>query len=185
MLDMSSIQSYVEQDLNAVESLINSLYDNNFSGFFVGAREVFTRLDSKLHPITDEELNWILIDLPVKLFDVSERLSAFKMKCETLKLLLKKKESDVAADAKEEGYKASDIKTIVSSETIEDRLLINAYSSVISRVESEIIFSKELIMSGKKIWTARRDADSSNPVAEVQSDLPEYQIKGKDYIKGV
>lgn len=183
MLDMSCIQSSVEQDLNAVESLINSLYESNFSEFFVGAREVFARLDSKLHPITDEELNWILIDLPVQLFDVSEKLSSFKMKCETLKLLLKKKESDVAADAKEKGYKASDIKTIVYSETIEDRLLINAYSSVISRVESEVVFSKELIMSGKKIWTARRETDASNPVSEI-SELPEYQIKGKDYIKG-
>ena len=184
MLDMSSIQSSVEQDLQAVEGLVNSMYKNNFSEYFKGAREMFSRLDSKLHPIADDELNWILIDLPIKLFDVSEKLSQFKMKYETLKLLLKKKETDLTADAKDNGYKASDIKTLISAETVEDRLLINAYASVISRVESEVTFAKELIMSGKKIWTARRETDVSNPVSEIPSDLPEYQIKGKDYIKG-
>ena len=185
MLDMSRIQSSVEQDLLAVEGLVDSMYEKNFSEYFVGAREMFTRLDSKIHPITDEDLNWILIDLPVKLFDVSEKLAAFKMKLETLKLLLKKKETDLTANAKENGYKASEIKAAVNAETIEDQLLINAYASVISRVESEVTFSKELIMSGKKIWTARRDTDASNPVSEIPSELPEYQIKGKDYIKGV
>jgi hypothetical protein len=184
MLDISSIQSSAEQDLQAVEGLVNSLYEHNFSEYFKGSREIFSRLDSNSHPITDEELNWILIDLPVKLFDVSEKLSQFKMKHETLKLILKKKESDITSELKDNGAKAGDIKIEVANATIEDKLLINAYASVIGRVESEVAFSKELIMSGKKIWTARRETDASNPVSEIPEELPDYKIDGKTYIKG-
>ena len=184
MLDFSKAILNASQDLNAVSDLVDSMYSSNFSKYFETAREMFARLNSKEHPITDNELNYVLIDLPVQLFDVSEQLSSFRMKLETLKLLLKQKERNLIKDAKEAGFGATEAKDFATVDTIEDRLLISAYSSVISRVESEISFSKELIMGAKKIWDARRKADASNPVSEVSAELPEYSIPGSSYIRG-
>lgn len=188
MIDMKNIEADARADLESVSGFIESLYQTNFSEFFAESRELYARLGSKTRPITDEELSWILINLPMNLFYVSERLNDFRMKYETLKLRTKKKESELANEAKESGFTASQAKEYVNANTLDDKLLQSAYMSVIERVESEISFSKELIMGAKKIWDARRRTEQSNPVSEVTEtadDLPEYKpSKPKDYIKG-
>ena len=69
----------------------------------------------------------------------------------------------------------------------EDKILILAYDNLITRVEKEMSYSRELIMSAKKIYDARRNTEQSNPVSEVnskQNDLPDYysSTSGKQYI---
>lgn len=186
MIDLSAIQASVSGDLDAVSGIVESMYNTNFAPYFKESRDVFNRLNSKVNPISDDELSYILIDLPVKLIDISEQVGAFRIKCETLKLLAKRKESELSSELKESGMKSADIKETVTLNLMEDKLLISAYSTVISRVESEIAFCKELIMGAKKIWDARRKSESANPVSEVESkdDLPDYQFGGKSYIKG-
>ena len=69
----------------------------------------------------------------------------------------------------------------------EDKILILAYDNLITRVEKEMSYSRELIMSAKKIYDVRRNTEQSNPVSEVsskQNDLPDYysSTSGKQYI---
>ncbi|WP_302320422.1 hypothetical protein, partial [uncultured Duncaniella sp.] len=61
----------MQEDIDSVVSWCNKLYDDNFATYFKGERELFERLQSKTHPITDEELEWILTSLPLELFSVS------------------------------------------------------------------------------------------------------------------
>ena len=50
---------------------------------------------------------------------------------------------------------------------IEELILDLAYESVISRVDHEISFSRELIMGAKKVWDRRRQTDVVNPIGTV------------------
>lgn len=193
MIDLSAIEKTMSDDLNSVTGFVNSMYDKNFAAYFTDSREVFARMNSKVQPITDDELNYVLIDLPLRLIDVSEQLSTFKMRHETMKISVKQKENELAAEAKDNGLKGSEAKEYVTSNSMEDKLLLSAYAAVIYRVESEIAFCRELIMGAKKIWDARRKSESVNPVAEVNDSpdgLPEYSYveteskKKKTYIKG-
>lgn len=193
MIDLSAIEQNMSDDLNSVTGFVNSMYDKNFSSYFADSREVFARMNSKVQPITDDELNYVLIDLPLSLIDVSEQLSSFKVRHEAMKLTVKQKENSLASDAKDKGMKSAEAKEYVTNNSMEDRLLLSAYAAIIYRVESEIAFCRELIMGAKKIWDARRKSESVNPVAEVNDShdgLPEYSYveteckKKKSYIKG-
>ena len=193
MIDLSAIEKTMSDDLNSVTGFVNSMYDKNFASYFADSREVFARMNSKVQPITDDELNYVLIDLPLSLIDVSEQLSSFKVRHETMKISVKQKENELTSKAKDLGLKGSEAKEYVTNNSMEDKLLLSAYAAVIYRVESEITFCRELIMGAKKIWDARRKSESVNPVAEVNDSpdgLPEYSYveteskKKKTYIKG-
>lgn len=194
MIDLSAIEQNMSDDLNSVTGFVNSMYDKNFASYFADSREVFARMNSKVQPITDEELNYVLIDLPLRLIDVSEQLSSFKVRHEAMKLTVKQKENYLSSDAKDKGMKSAEAKEYVINNSMEDRLLLSAYAAIIYRVESEITFCRELIMGAKKIWDARRKSELVNPVSEVSDSpdgLPEYSYveteskKKKTYIKGV
>lgn len=84
-----------------------------------------------------------------------------------------------------EGISESKAKERCIAEFAGDRFLVSAYDSLYERVSRQITFSKELIMSCKKIWDARRNSDQ-NPMPSVsETDLPEYQAPNKPstYIK--
>lgn len=179
-LDLNSIHRSMSDDIDAVSEWCETLYQDNFGNHFVDARVLFDRLQSKEHPITDDELSWILLDLPIDLFDVSEVLNRFRLNFEVVKMRIKQKESEIAKNSSEPTAAKRNAEAAML--TIEDKILMSAYSSVISRVESEITFCKELIMGAKKIWDGRRKTESVNPVAPVEDELPEYK---NQYIKGV
>ena len=51
------------------------------------------------------------------------------------------------------------------------------YNSVNERVRRQISFSRELIMSSKKLWDARRATEDANPIGGVvkeETELPNY-----------
>lgn len=182
MINFNDINKEMSDDITAVTDWCTDIYDSNFSEYFKDSRKLFDRLKSKTTPITDEELSWILIDLPLRLFDVSAELNKFKVQQEVIKMRTKEKESTAAHD--------STAKTVAlrqeeaSMAVIENKLLITAYSSVITRVESEISFCRELIMGAKKIWDSRRKSESVNPVSptnESAANLPDY--RSNQYIK--
>jgi hypothetical protein len=179
MIDLNSVMSENTKDIESVVSWCSEIYDEKFAEYFLNARVLFERVQSKTHPITDDELSQILIDLPMKLFDVSEILNQFRLSYEVVKLRNKQKESDLMKSSSE--TTAPKRKSDAELQMIPDKLLVTAFDSVITRVENEISFCRELIMSSKKIWDARRKTEQVNPISEV-SDLPDYNVKS--YIKG-
>jgi hypothetical protein len=169
-------------DMSAVQTFCDELYDQNFKSNFEEIRELYTRLKSKVHPITDEELEYILTTFPLELFVVSENLNKLRLNCEVVKLKNKqtmetiRKNAEVEADSLNMTKSAKNdyVSNAIKNHMVEYEVLYSAYSSVISRVENEQAFAKELIMGAKKIWDSRRSADNSNPISPVVPDLPEY-----------
>lgn len=165
-------ENNVDKCVTETNDFCHGIYDREFAPYFLETRMLFDRLKSKVRPITDEELNWILISLPLTLFDISGKLSDLKTAEEVIKLRIKELEYEF--------IKASDEKTAAAKKeaaamsTIQDKMFLAAYQGIISRVENEISFSRELIMGAKKVWDARRRAEQSNPVSPIDAKTPIY-----------
>ena len=189
MIDLSSIHKEFSEDIDAVQSWSDEIYQSHFSEYFKDQRDLYMRLKSKQHPITDSELEDILTTMPLELFTVSEILSQFKVSMEVIKIKVKQLEAEKVAESEQKAM--TNKKEEAALKTLEHKLLSTVYSTVISRVTNEIDFSRELIMGAKKIWDSRRNTDSSNPVGHVVNDdstLPDYRpgddsSGGKMYIR--
>lgn len=180
MIDIKSICEEMDEDVQNVIEWCNDLYDKNFSSFFQGQRDLFKRLQSKTHPITDDELEWILTSIPLQLFTVAERLSEVKITQEVIKMKNKK---DII-DKTNESTQSSQTKRKEEAEylMLEHKLVDTIYSSIINRVDTEVSFSRELIMSAKKIWDRRRQTETINPIKPV--DPSEPKIAYRPHIPG-
>lgn len=155
------LESAMSHDLSSVQSWCDEMYEQSFSSYFSETRQLYDRMQSNVHPITDEELSDILTLTPLNLFSVSEELNRFRLNYEVIKLKAKEHESDKSDTG--------------ITRTIEDKLILTAYNAVITRVSNEISFSRELIMAAKKLWDRRRSAEEANPIGDkVASTLPEY-----------
>ena len=165
MGDISKAVASLQEDFDAADRLVDEIYQKYFASYFNGENELYVKFQNAEVIITDKELEWILITLPLNLKSASSALAQFKQHNEIVKLTIKqRKGKDVVADPElDDEYKLMSI----------------IYASVITRVESELAFSKELIMGAKKVWDARRNSETA-PVGEVvkefDSELPEYKI---------
>lgn len=180
--------AYVE-DLTAVESYIQNLYSEHFESHFSKVRDVYDRMKSEVSPISDSELEYILTVLPMELFFCAESINAIRLNKEVIKLknketqaeLKKVHTSQLTAELDKSGSKMStsafndEVKNRVSASMVEYELFQTIYDSLISRVESEMSFARELIMGAKKVWDSRRNSENSNPVAPVDSSRPTYK----------
>lgn len=176
MIDITEYKA----DIDEMNEFASNLYVTNFDPYLSCIHELQTRLQSNVQPITDTELEDVLTVLPLNLFSVSEALNRMKLEQEVIKLNLKKRKVEIQNNLPEKSkISKSDL---IASELADAEIIIAVYSTVISRVESEMSYCKELIMGCKKIWDGRRLSEKSNPVSEMNIDkLPEYQ---KDvYIK--
>lgn len=189
---MNSMQKVLEEytdDMMSVNEYCDQLYEQYFAEHFSDVRELYSRMKSKVHPITDEELEYILTLFPMELFAVSEALNKLRLQAEVVKLKNKEKLEELRKQAKTESEQLELNKTEtleyinhrVSEQMVEYEVFLSAHSSCITRVENEQTFAKELIMGAKKIWDSRRNSENSNPVKEV-TDLPEYRSP-QTYIK--
>ena len=185
-MKLQDVYKTYEEDADAVVDFCNELYDINFADYFKTSRELFNRLDSREKPITDDELSWIVVDLPRKLFDVAEVLNTFTVRLTAIKLKVKEKRSQLIKAATEKSVTAKQDAAVI--QTIDDELLINAYESIIERVGRELSYSRELIMGAKKIWDRRSKSEGMNPIGEVDpQNMPAYnpnKMPRKDYIYG-
>lgn len=171
-------QEYIED----IESWVDEQYDRFFRSCFDKVNQIHSSMKSHTRQISDSELEWILTELPMELFSISENLNKIRLDAEVIKLRKKSIRRDVdgkfAIKAKDEKLTKSEIKNLVDAEMVEHDILSSAYSSLIARVESEISFSRELIMGCKKIWDARRKTETSNPISEVVpntgDNMPSY-----------
>lgn len=183
MIDLNKILKEHESDINEVSAWAEEQYQNQFATHFKKVNELHDKLKSKDNPLTDEELEWILTSLPLELIDVSEKLSNVKTSQEVIKVSIKTKETELADSfMDDEGMSASKAKELAANETIEDKLLLSMYDIIYERVSRQVTFAKELIMSCKKIWDARRNSEQSMPSIH-DSDLPEYSEPTKTYVK--
>lgn len=188
MDSIKEVLTKYSEDIDAVQKFCDELYEENFSSNFQQVRELYKRMKSDIHPITDEELEYILTTFPLELFVTSERLNKIRLNCEVVKLKNKETIEEIRdkalAEATDQGLNKTQtneyVSHAVSRNMVEYDVLFSAYSSVITRVENEQSFSKELIMGAKKIWDARRNTELSNPVGAVVPELPEYSITADD-----
>lgn len=173
-MDLQGRLDKLSSDINDVNEWSEGEYNKYFSEYFKGEVELYDKLKSSKSQITDSELEWILTDLPMELFSVTEQLSKLKTAQEVIRLSIKKKEREYVKTHTEGSETKRKEEAAALSE--EDRLLVSVYDSIIDRVSRQMTFSKELIMSAKKIWDARRS--DGIPLPEVNIDpsrLPEYK----------
>ena len=181
--DLKKVQSNIEPDMKAVDDWCNEIYDSQFSNYFKDIKELYLRFQNDKHPITDEELSIILTEVPLNLFSVSENINRIRLNHEVLKLKIKETRDSIihTSPAKTQSQRKED----ADIATLEQELLSMAYTTVITRVENEISFTREIIMAAKKLWDSRRRSEGSMPVGPVDEDLPAYNPNSnKSYIKG-
>lgn len=182
------IQDY-SKDVDSIQAFCDDLYQNLFSYNFAEVRKLYQRMQSEHRIISDDELTYILTELPIELFTIAENLNKLRLQYEVVKL----KNKERIAEIKQQLYtttadspftkaeKQELIQAQIAAQSSEYDILASAYACVISRVESEQSFSRELIMGAKKIWDSRRSSELSNPVSPTTTELPEY--KRKQYIQ--
>lgn len=176
-----SLNRFSEFDEILEQEYLDMFYEN-----FKGLHDLYSRFKSKVTPITDEELSYIMTTLPLQLFDVSENLNYLKLRCEILKIDMKTKSADVRLNSSYDadsgltkGEYHEYLNNVIASTTEEDQIVLALYRTLIERVESERMYAKELIMGAKKIWDSRRSAEESAPVQP--TDLPEYDSMVSQY----
>lgn len=187
----SFIESQYKEYIEDIETWCNEQYNLYFKECFDSVRKIHKSMESQVRAISDTELEWILTELPMTLFSISESLNKYRLEHEVIKLRKKKIKLELEAKAKQlvedDFLSKSDTKSWLDAQLSEHDILLAAYSSVISRVESEISFSKELIMGCKKIWDARRKSEASNPVSPVDlrdvDKIPDYSTRYDQYIR--
>lgn len=166
-----------KEEIDATIEWCEHEYNDRFGVYFKDIKDMRKRFQSTDQPITDKELSWILIDLPMVLFDVSEKLSQLKVAAEVVKLRMKEQEVDLMSK--------STAKTITQKraeaelQLTEPKAQLAVYKSVISRVDNELDLARELIMGSKKVWDARRRTEGIHPVNIIEP-IPEYKNYGED-----
>ena len=169
---------YSDADLVQLLEDVNSVYNKTFAEFFTLNSDLYKRLHSESRPITDDELQSILMDLPLEMMSASEELSSLKLTREVLKIQIDAVYQSTYSKSSE---KTDALRRCEGTASVVDlKYQLAAYDSIISRVESKISFSRELIMSAKKIWDARRQTESTMPVATKdysEESTPKYYVK--------
>ena len=176
-MDISKILNKFSSDIDEVNAWAEAEYNKYFSEYFKGEVDLYNKMKSSKSQISDEELEWILTDLPLELFSVTEQLSKMQIAQEVIKIGIKDKEREYIASAEGSATKK---KEEAANLTAEDRLLVDIYDSIMERVSRQMTFSKELIMSAKKIWDSRRADGIPLPEVVTREDkLPEFKITDK------
>ena len=161
MSDISKALEFLQADFDAADKLVDDIYNKYFASYFIKEEEMHQRFQDTDVPINDLELSWIITALPLELFSVANALAQFRQHLEIVKLKMKQRKTEKITD---------------TNLDTEFKLMTIIYTSVISRVEQQISFSKELIMGAKKVWDARRSSEVA-PISEINlPDLPEYDV---------
>lgn len=175
-----------QSDLDDISNWCDNTYNAQFAPYFTEIDHLYDRFNSKYKPLSDSELEEILTVIPLNLFGVADILSKFKAQREVVVLTIKKTKYE--ATKRSEGSTLAAKKEEAANSVIDDEILLKAFDTLIERVEREMSYSRELIMSAKKLWTARKETETLAIGAETVNihksispsiDLPEY---GKEFI---
>lgn len=160
----------IEKDNLEILKWMDDEYDHNFSDFFKIPEKLSKKL--KQNTITDDELTEIMINLPLDLIDASTEVSKYKVCIECTKVDVKRLKLNLTAIKDKKSYEYMEL----NSKILNNDLVLNVNTALIERVEKQITLCKELIMSAKKIWDARRKSEQVMPINEIDIDkIPEYQ----------
>ena len=176
-MDVKSMLDTVNNSTADVEEWVENEYQKTFAQYFEKNRKLYEDLKTTL--ITDSDLEWILISLPLELFTVSEKLGQLQTRQEAVKMHIRDAEFSYMNDPVNSELGVTARKEQAIQFTSADRLYVSICGTLIERVTREISFSRELIMSAKKIWDARRSAESAVPITKSEPDLPEYNFMGR------
>lgn len=159
---ISDLEQELSEDFDTMEQWCKETYDRDFAKYFKIQDNLCKNVEKGMTPLSDAELEAILLEIPLQLVEVSEKLNSLRVKQSMSKMHLKKAKAEKSDNA------------------TELELLVSMYDSVIDMVEKKISFSKEFIMGVKKIWDGRRRAEQSNPVAPIDGEnLPDYNSINK------
>lgn len=144
----------------------DDIYNENILPHFKEVNEFYSKIEkSEWHPISDDDLEMILTTLPLKLYEVTEAIHRLRVHHSIMKFNAKRGHVFTNDDNPVEDKVATQAMQVVA----------DAYESIITRAERETSFCRELIMSAKKIWDARKRSEAAMPVGEV---VPENKLRG-------
>ena len=174
-MNFDLIEQKYQKDIDAVIDYENGIYNHLFAKEFSEILKLSDAIkQSGYRSPSDEVLEVILIDVPLKLFDVAERLNQLELTLQVLKLELKEKKVQLKHCDDVQDLNSTETSDYITSKTIEDELMICVYTKLIERVNSQVSYSKELIMSAKKLWDRRKAAESVMPVSPVDPASAPY-----------
>lgn len=169
--DLSKVQECFFKEAGDTAQWCEDEYQKLFASYFEQIPGLYETVVSNNGKLSDGDLETILCSAPLQLISVSEQLSQYKLNNECLKLQIKRMEAESVIS--ETSGTMSEKRDKASLAVMDYKLLSQAYSAVISRVENQINFTRELVMSAKKIWDSRsrtREAAgiSVNPLDNLQ-----------------
>lgn len=174
-MDISKTLESVQKEIDDVQQWADEQYDLYFAKYFKGEVELYNKFQDKNHVVGDDELEWVLTALPLELFSVTEQLNKLKTAQEVIKLHIKETEMKYINDPSRSDESMTKRKEDAATLTMADKLLVSIYNTIIERVERQMTFSKELIMSSKKIFDARRVDGNYIPSQDMQDyDYPKH-----------
>lgn len=196
MIAPQTVEQAYNQDFTAANNLVLKIYSTDFLPHFSILESLYYEMSKDKNKISDASLEEILVNLPLELFKVSEKLTELRVKLAVTKL--KNRETKVEKEGElmttyydlPKSEMRSRISAVLPMEMASYELLVDVYEALIDLVSSKLTFSKELIMSAKKVWTSRREAEGSMPCGETtpsDSDripnLPVYNFGKKGATK--
>lgn len=183
-MGIKEVELAVSEDIDAASTWVNSVYSDIFAEYFDGVRDLSARMKSKIQPISDQELETVLTILPLDLFEVASKLSDVKLNYEVIKLHNKKEHTE--AVKKSTATTVTQRNAEADAATADNRVLELVYETLIERVEKEVSYTRELIMTAKKIWDGRRKAEQAVPIGPVDAQSQsEYYQSTKHYDKSI
>lgn len=169
--------------ISEIEEWCDKEYEEHFAKYFKCQEELYSKFTSGHDKITDSELESVLTDIPLDLFKVSEILNKYRLSVETIKLRIKEKEKRIPYSDEYADMSETVKKNMAELSVIDDKIILNAFTSIITRVENQISFSREFIMGAKKIWDSRRKGESVNPVNPIDTQIDGQMEIGQYYVK--
>ena len=95
-MDFTVAQEVYQKDIDAVLKYQDEIYMNMFATEFSEVQNLSDMIkNSGYKSPSDEVLEIILMDVPLKLFDVAEKLNQLELTLQVLKLKLKEKKLDL------------------------------------------------------------------------------------------
>lgn len=176
---IQEIENIYESEFNDMDTWLKDRYDSDFKHYFEEQKNIHKRILNSESKITNEELEHVMIDIPLMLIEVAERVNKYKLRIEAIKLNMKRRQ----LKSKDEDFSKDE----AAMGEIDDKLLVAAYQMLIQRVEKEMSYTRELIMGAKKVWDSRKNGTSVAPVIPEEpqdpiAGLPDYRMNGRSYI---
>jgi hypothetical protein len=185
-MELKAVELSVSEDVKDARAWVDLKYTELFAEYFEGIRTLSSRMKSQIQPISDAELEMALTNLPLDLFEVASKLSDIKLNYEVIKLHNKKEH--IEAVKKSTATTVTQRNAEADAATADNRALELVYETLIERVEKEVSYTRELIMTAKKIWDGRRKAEQSVPIGPVDAQSKsqsEYQLPTKHYDQSI